>query len=63
MLNHVIKAMKLKMSEEFPSSDLKTAYDLLGKITGQTTTNEILDGIFKILGKIFTRSYFHMSEL
>lgn len=46
MLNHVIKAMKLKMSEEFPSSDLKIAYDLLGEITGQTTTNEILDGIF-----------------
>ena len=46
MLNHVIKAMKLKMSEEFPSSDLKLAYDLLGEITGQTTTNEILDGIF-----------------
>jgi len=45
-LNHVIKAMKLKMSEEFPSSDLKIAYDLLGEITGQTTTNEILDGIF-----------------
>ena len=46
MLSHVIKAMKLKMSEEFPSSDLKIAYDLLGEITGQTTTNEILDGIF-----------------
>jgi tRNA modification GTPase len=46
MLNHAIKAMKLKMSEEFPSSDLKLAYDLLGEITGQTTTNEILDGIF-----------------
>ena len=46
MLNHTIKAMKLKMSEEFPSSDLKIAYDLLGEITGQTTTNEILDGIF-----------------
>ena len=46
MLNHVIKAMKLKMSEEFPSSDLKIAYDLLGEITGQTTNSEILDGIF-----------------
>jgi tRNA modification GTPase len=46
MLNHAIKAMKLKMSEEFPSSDLKLSYDLLGEITGQTTTNEILDGIF-----------------
>lgn len=46
MLNNAIKAMKLKMSEEFPSSDLKLAYDLLGEITGQTTTNEILDGIF-----------------
>ncbi|MBU4451035.1 MAG: tRNA uridine-5-carboxymethylaminomethyl(34) synthesis GTPase MnmE, partial [Actinobacteria bacterium] len=46
MLKHAIKAMKLKMSEEFPSSDLKLAYNLLGEITGQTTTNEILDGIF-----------------
>lgn len=46
MLNHAIKAMKLKMSEEFPSSDLKLAYDLLGEITGQITTNAILDGIF-----------------
>jgi len=46
MLNRAIKAMKLKMSEEFPSSDLKISYDLLGEITGQTTTNEILDGIF-----------------
>ncbi len=46
MLNNAIKAMKLKMSEEFPSSDLKLAYNLLGEITGQTTTNEILDGIF-----------------
>lgn len=46
MLNNAIKAMKLKMSEEFPSSDLKLSYDLLGEITGQTTNNEILDGIF-----------------
>jgi len=46
MLNHAIKAMKLKMSEEFPSSDLKLAYNLLGEITGKATTNEILDGIF-----------------
>jgi len=47
MLNSAIKAVKLKMSEEFPSSDLKLCYDLLGDITGQTTKNEILDGIFK----------------
>ncbi len=46
MLKHAIRAMKLKMSEEFPSSDLKLSYDLLGEITGQTTNNEILDGIF-----------------
>ncbi len=46
MLNNAIKAMKLKMSEEFPSSDLKLAYNLLGEITGQTTTEEILNGIF-----------------
>jgi tRNA modification GTPase len=46
MLKNAIKAMKLKMSEEFPSSDLKLAYNLLGDITGQTTKNEILDEIF-----------------
>lgn len=47
MLKNAIKAMKLKMSEEFPSSDLRQSYDLLGEITGQTTTNEILNGIFE----------------
>jgi tRNA modification GTPase len=47
ILKNAIKAMKLKMSEEFPSSDLRQSYDLLGEITGQTTTNEILDGIFE----------------
>jgi len=46
LLKNAIKAMKLKMSEEFPSSDLKMSYDLLGEITGETKTNDILNGIF-----------------
>jgi len=46
LLKNAIKAMKLKMSEEFPSSDLKMSYDLLGEITGETKTDDILNGIF-----------------
>lgn len=45
-LDNAFKAMKLNMSEEFPSSDLRISYDLLGEITGQTTSDEILNGIF-----------------
>ncbi|MBN2073272.1 MAG: tRNA uridine-5-carboxymethylaminomethyl(34) synthesis GTPase MnmE [Actinobacteria bacterium] len=42
-----IFAMKMGISEEFPSSDLKIAYDLLGEITGETIKENILDNIFK----------------
>jgi tRNA modification GTPase len=40
------KAMAGKMSEEFPSYDLKEAYEMLGEITGETVKDDILDKIF-----------------
>jgi len=46
LLENAIKAMSLKMSEEFPSSDLKIAYDMMGEIIGETTNEEIINGIF-----------------
>ena len=46
LLENAKLAMDEKMSEEFPSSDLKIAFDLLGEITGETTRDDILDGIF-----------------
>lgn len=46
LLDNAEVAMKGKMSEEFPSYDLKTAYGLLGEIIGETTTDNILDKIF-----------------
>jgi len=46
ILENSKKAMKEKMSEEFPSSDLKNAYDLLGEIIGEKTGEELLDNIF-----------------
>lgn len=46
-LNNACKAMKKKMSEEFPSADLKQAYDLMGEITGTNANEEILNGIFE----------------
>ncbi|HEX7560991.1 MAG TPA: hypothetical protein VF347_02270, partial [Candidatus Humimicrobiaceae bacterium] len=46
-LKNSIKAMKNKMSEEFPSADLKQAYNLIGEITGESATNEIINGIFE----------------
>ncbi|MGM0367732.1 MAG: tRNA uridine-5-carboxymethylaminomethyl(34) synthesis GTPase MnmE [Actinomycetota bacterium] len=39
-------AMKDKMSEEFPSADLKIAKNLLGEITGDTASEDILEQIF-----------------
>ena len=39
-------AMEEKMSEEFPSADLKIAYDLLGEIIGETTREDVLDKVF-----------------
>ncbi|MBM3712301.1 MAG: tRNA uridine-5-carboxymethylaminomethyl(34) synthesis GTPase MnmE [Actinobacteria bacterium] len=46
LLKNATTAMELKMSEEFPSSDLKICYDLIGEITGEITTDDILNGIF-----------------
>jgi tRNA modification GTPase len=46
-LKNSIKAMKRKMSEEFPSADLKQAYDLMGEITGTNASDEIINGIFE----------------
>lgn len=47
MIISAMNAMKEKMSEEFASSDLKIAYDLLGEITGKTVNEEIINGIFE----------------
>ena len=46
-LKNSIKAMRKKMSEEFPSADLKQAYDLMGEIIGTNASDEILNGIFE----------------
>ncbi len=46
LLKSAEDAMKVKMSEEFPVSDLKIAYNLLGEIIGQKTGEEILEKIF-----------------
>ena len=46
-LKNSIKAMKKKMSEEFPSADLKQAYNLIGEITGTSASDEIINGIFE----------------
>ncbi len=46
-LKNSIKAMKKKMSEEFPSADLKQAYNLMGEITGAGASDEIINGIFE----------------
>ena len=46
LLGNAASSMDDGMSEEFPSSDLKIAYDLLGEITGETTRDDIMDGIF-----------------
>jgi tRNA modification GTPase len=46
LLENAIAAMKNKMSEEFPSSDLKIAYDMIGEILGETNNEDIINGIF-----------------
>ncbi len=46
MVKNAKKAMEIKMSEEFPASDLRNAYDIMGEITGETFNEDILDGIF-----------------
>ncbi len=45
-LDRAEEALKDKMSEEFPSYDLKTAFELLGEIIGETAREDILDKIF-----------------
>ena len=46
LLENANNAMKKEMSEEFPSSDLKIAYDLLGEIIGETAGEDIINRIF-----------------
>ncbi len=46
-LKNSISAMDKKMSEEFPLSDLRIGYELLGEITGQKINDEILEKIFE----------------
>jgi len=46
LLQSASDAMKKKMSEEFPSADLKIAYNLLGEIIGETAGEDILNEIF-----------------
>ncbi len=46
-LEHIICTVtKTKLTEEFVSLDLKNALDSLGRITGETVSNEVLDRIF-----------------
>jgi tRNA modification GTPase len=35
------------LSEDFPCSDLRIAYELLGEITGDTTSEDVLKKIFE----------------
>ncbi len=46
LIKNALKAMENKLSEEFTSSDLKIAYDLLGEIIGETIKDDILNGVF-----------------
>jgi tRNA modification GTPase len=46
LLHSAENAMEEKMSEEFPSADLKIAYGLLGEVIGETTREDVLDKIF-----------------
>lgn len=46
IIKESLKAMEEGMSEEFPSSDLQIAYNMLGEIIGETTDEDILNGIF-----------------
>ncbi len=46
LMDNAEKAMREKMSEEFPSYDLRTAYGLLGEIIGETVKDDILDKVF-----------------
>jgi len=42
-----LKALKKKSTEEIISVDLRLALDKLGEITGETTSEEILNHIFQ----------------
>ncbi len=46
LLESAKKAIRGKMSEEFPCCDLREAYSLLGEIVGETVKDDILDKIF-----------------
>ncbi|MCK5567022.1 MAG: tRNA uridine-5-carboxymethylaminomethyl(34) synthesis GTPase MnmE [Actinomycetia bacterium] len=46
MMQKALEAMENNLSEEFPSSDLRIAYDLIGEITGETARDDILDRVF-----------------
>lgn len=46
LLGNAERAMRDKLSEEFPSYDLKEAYDLMGEIIGETTGEDVLKVIF-----------------
>jgi tRNA modification GTPase len=46
LIENAVKAMEKRMSEEFPSSDLKIAYDRMGEILGETNDEDIINGIF-----------------
>lgn len=45
-IDSAIKAIKEKLSEEFPALDLRNAYNFLGEVIGENTSEEILNGIF-----------------
>ena len=45
-MQKALEAMENNLSEEFPSSDLRIAYDLIGEITGETARDDILDRVF-----------------
>ncbi len=47
LLKKAEDAMKQGFSEEFPSADLKIAYNLLGEITGDTGDDDVLNKIFE----------------
>lgn len=46
LLESAARAIEVRMSEEFPSSDLKIAYDLLGEIIGERASDDVLNRIF-----------------
>jgi len=47
LLKKARTSMTKKISEEFPSADLMIAYNLLGEITGDTKSDDLLSRIFK----------------